>query len=44
MFEDSQKNVSHDSEIQNVFDEEHNAYDIFEPIKNKLDDVFWKNW
>lgn len=22
--------------------EEHNAYDIFEPIKNKLDDVFWK--
>ncbi|WP_175628586.1 hypothetical protein [Bacteroides acidifaciens] len=21
-----------------------NAYDIFEPIKNKLDDVFWKNW
>ena len=44
VFEDSQKNVSHDSEIQNVFDEEHNAYDIFEPIKNKLDDVFWKNW
>lgn len=44
VFEDSQKNVSHDSEIQNVSDEEHNAYDIFEPIKNKLDDVFWKNW
>ena len=44
VFEDSPKDVSRDSETQHVIDEEHNAYDIFEPIKNKLDDVFWKNW
>lgn len=42
VFEDSPKDVSRDSETQHVIDEEHNAYDIFEPIKNKLDDVFEK--
>lgn len=40
----SSKDISHDSVNEDIKNKKSDSYDIFEPIKNKLDEIFKKSW